>query len=85
MAKDKKPKVPGLERMRAKLEELRLGKQLDAAWNRFCENCRERLQDDREVWVNLQARHEDDDDPIRTYYCSRCISIDKSREKRPRS
>ena len=26
---------------------------------------------------------EDDDDPIKTYYCSKCIAIDRKRTKRP--
>jgi hypothetical protein len=78
----KKWKPVSEQKMKARLEELQLEEQLEAAWSRFCENCWEPL-DDREVWINVYGGHHDGD-PIRTYYCPRCIPVDRSRELHPR-
>lgn len=75
------PKL-NMERMRAEAERIRLEEQLQAASDRFCENCRERFDGD-EVWVNMRSRHPDDDDPVKEYYCRKCIKVDPSRTKQP--
>lgn len=67
-------------KMKAKLEDLRLAEQHEAIWNSYCDNCREPL-DGREVWIEVYARHEEDDDPTKTYYCAKCISVNHKRGK----
>ena len=61
---------------------IRLEEEQRAVWDSFCENCREPL-DKLEHWAHAIAAHEDDDDPRRTYYCAKCITIDAARKKLP--
>lgn len=77
-------KIDLKQKMLAKLEALKLEEEHEAVWNSFCENCRDRL-DGLEVWINLTSRDHDDDDPIKTYYCGKCVKIDSSRRRRRRS
>lgn len=66
------------QRMRARLEQIRLEEQLRAVWSRFCENCREPLGG-WEIWVNLSGY--DEESRVEAFYCTRCIAVNGSRRR----
>ena len=55
-------------------------RQLDAAWNRFCENCGERLEEGSGVWVHVLSGGPDDA-PVEVFYCHKCIKVDPDRTR----
>ena len=63
-----------------KAEAMRLDRQLDAAWNRFCENCGERLEEGSGVWVHVLSGGPDDA-PVEVYYGHKCIKVDPDRTR----
>jgi hypothetical protein len=74
--------VKVMAEMKAEVERIGLRKQLEAAWDRFCDNCWEPLEDDR---FRKDVFRRPDDELIEVHYCRSCMKIDRSRTMQPRN